>query len=154
MNAYFGRHVIVTLENNEHCMILRTLDALHGRSCRMFMDSDALYRWLDQSDGSSFKDYDCGSFIVMHRTKENVYVHQTWVQSDCRNGICGYTQDFELSVDDLMTVIVAGINVKKLAELGGYQEIQSVTITNGAHRQLKNLDALHRRALSKCLRGT
>lgn len=152
MNAYLGRHVIVTLENNEHCMILRTLDALHGRSCRMFVDSDALYHWLEQSNGSSFKDYDCGSFVVMHRRNEIVHVHQTWVQSDDRNGICGYTQDFELLVDDLVTVIVANIRIRKLARLGSDCGLSSATVTDGAHRQVKNLDHLHRRALSKELR--
>ena len=154
MNTYYGHHAIVTLENSEHCVVLRILDALHGRSYRMFVDSDALYRWLDQSDGSSFMDYDCGSFVVMHRRRETVHVRQTWVQSDYRSGICGYTQDFELSLDDLMTVIVTNISIRKLVKLGSNREIPSVTITNGAHRQLKKLDALHRRALSKHLRDT
>lgn len=154
MNTYYGRHAIITLENAGNCLTLRTLDALHGRSSRMFVDSDALYRWLEQSDGSSFMDYDCGSFIVMHRKNDIVHVHQTWVQPDGRNSIRGYTQDFELTADDLMTVIVAGLKVKKLAELGSQHGLSSVTITNGAHRQLKQLDALHRRALSKCLRDS
>jgi len=152
MNTYYGHHVIVMLENSGNCITLRTLDALHGRSCRMFMDSDALYRWLEQSDGSSFMDFDCGSFVVMHRRNGIVHVHQTWVQSDDRNGICGYTQDFELLVDDLMTVIVANIRIRKLARLGSDCGLSSVTITDGAHRQVKNLDHLHRRALSKGLR--
>lgn len=154
MNTYFGRHVIVTLENSGNCITLRTLDALHGRSCRMFMDSDALYRWLEQSDDSSFMDYDCGSFVVMHRRNEIVHVHQTWVQPDDRNGIRGYTQDFELLVDDLMAAVVANIRIRKLAKLGSNSGLSSVTITDGAHRQVRKLDQLHRRALSKGLRDT
>ena len=154
MNSYYGRHVIVTLENSGNCITLRTFDALHGRSCRMFVDSDALYRWLEQSNDSSFMDYDCGSFAVMHKRNDIVHIHQTWVQSDYRNDICGYTQDFELFVDDLMAVVVANVSIRKLAELGSCHGSASIVITNGAHRQVRNLDHLHRRALIKSMRDS
>lgn len=152
MNTIFGRHTIVTIEACADCMTLRTLDAQHGRSCRMFIDGDALYHWLDKPTGSSFMDYDCGSFIVMHRREETVHVHQTWVQSEVLKGIRGYVQDFDLAVDDLLAVLVAGVRIRKLAELEGKRGQASITITDGAHRQIRALDKLQRRALSKALR--
>ena len=154
MNHYFGRHAIVTLDTCTDCITLRTLDARHGRSCRMFIDSDRLYRWLDKPDGSSFMDYDCGSFIVMHRREDAVHVHQTWVQSDSQNSIRGYTQNFDLVVDDLLAVLVASVRIRKLAALESKLGQASVTITNGAHRQIKALNELHRRALSKAMRDS
>ena len=154
MNATFGHHAIVTLNSCVGCMTLRTLDALHGRSCRMFIDGDKLYRWLDKTDGASFMDYDCGSFIVMHRRDSIVHVHQTWVQSDSQNNIRGYTQNFDLAVDDLLAVLVAGVKIRILAALESKPEQASITITNGAHRQIKALDKLHRRALSKAMRDS
>ena len=154
MNAIFGRHAIVTLDTCADCLTLRTLDAQHGRSCRMFIDGDKLYRWLDKPTGSSFMDYDCGSFIVMHRRDSIVHVHQTWVQSDSQNSIRGYTQNFDLAVDDLLAVLVAGVRIRKLAALESKPGQASITITNGAHRQIKALDKLHRRALSKAMRDS
>ena len=152
MNAIFGRHSIVTLDTCADCMTLRTLDAQHGQSCCMFIDGNKLYRWLDKPDGSSFMDYDCGSFIVMHRRDSIVHVHQTWVQSDSQNSIRGYMQNFDLAVDDLLAVLVAGVRIRKPAALESKPGQASITITNGAHRQIKALDKLHRRALSKAMR--
>ena len=154
MNSYFGCHAIITIEANERFMTLRTLDALHGHSCRMFIDSDRLYRWLDKPDTSSFMDYDCGSFVIMHRRNDNVHAHQTWVQSDCHHGIRGYTQDFDLVADDLLAVLVAGVRIRKLTELEGKRGQAEITITNGAQRQIRKLDKLQRRALSKALRDS
>ena len=154
MNLYFGRYAIVILDTCADCMTLRTLDAQHGRSCRMFIDGDRLYRWLDKLDVSSFMDYDCGSFIVIHRRDNIVHVHQTWVQSDSQNSIHGYTQNFDLAVDDLLAVLVAGVRIRKLAALESKPGQASITITNGAHRQIKALDKLHRRALSKAMRDS
>jgi len=152
MNTYFGRHAIVTLEPNDRFITLRTLDALHGRSCRMFVDSKRLYCWLDTPTGDSFMDDDCGSFIVMHRYGSTVHVRQTWVQVDLQNNLCGYTQNFDLPVDDLYAVLVAEITVKTLAAIESKRGYASITITNGAHRQIKALDKGQRRALSKALR--
>lgn len=154
MNAIFGQHAIVTLDTCADCMTLRTLDAQHGRSCRMFIDGDKLYRWLDKPTVCSLMDYDCRSFIVMHRRESIVHVHQTWVQSDSQNSICGYTQNFDLPVDDLLAVLVAGVRIRKLAVLESKPGQAAITITNGAHRQIKVLDKRHRRALSKAIRDS
>ena len=152
MNVYFGRHAIVTLEPNDRFITLRTLDALHGRSCRMFVDGKRLYCWLDTPTGDSFMDYDCGSFIVMHRYGSVVHVRQTWVQVDLQNNLCGYTQNFDLPVADLFAVLVAEITVKTLVAIESKRGHASITITNGAHRQIKALDKRQRRALSKAMR--
>lgn len=152
MNACFGHHALVTLESNGDFITLRTLDAQHGRSHRMFMDSDRLYRWLEEDDGSSFMDYDCGSFMVMHRRNQTVHLHQTWAESDWKHDVRGYTQDFELPVDDLLAVVVAGIKTRRLAALESHRGQAVLTITNGAHRQIRKLDRTHRRAVSKALR--
>ena len=99
-------------------------------------------------------DYDCGSFVVMHRRDDIVHVHQTWVQSDIQSRIRGYIQNFDLFVDDLLAVLVAGVRIRKLASIEDRPGQASITITNGAHRQIKALDKLHRRALSKAMRGS
>ncbi len=152
MNTYFGRHAIVTLEPNDRFITLRTLDAQHGRSCRMFMDSKRLYCWLDKPTGDSYMDYDCGSFIVMHRYGSVVHVRQTWVQADLQNNLCGYAQNFDLPVDAMFAVLVADVTVRTLAALESRRGQAAITITNGAHRQIKALDKRHRRALSKAMR--
>jgi len=153
MNTYFGRHAIVTISASGSFITLRTLDALHGRTTRMFVGADALYNWIDTPSSTSFMDYDCGSFIVMHRVNDQtVHVHQTWIQPGIRNTIRGYTQDFDLAVDDLLAALVAEFGIKRLVDLDSRQGQASVTITNGAHRQIKALDKLHRRALSKAMR--
>ena len=152
MNEFFGRHAVVTLESNDHFITLRTLDTRHGHSCRMFIDSDRLYQWLDTSNEASFMDYDCGRFIVMHRRNDRVHVHQTWIDSGNADEIRGYTQNFDLCVDDLFAVLVTGSGMKKLVSLDSKHGHAEITITNCVHRRIGKLDKLHRRALSKALR--
>ena len=92
MNNCFGRHTIVTISASDRFLSLRTLDALHGRSTRMFISADALYNWIDTPSTTSFMDYDCGSFVVIHRVNDqSVHLHQTWIQPDVRNTILTLT---------------------------------------------------------------
>ena len=153
MNNYFGHHAIVTISANGRFLTFRTLDAQHGRSTRMFIGADALYNWIDKPSTTAFMDYDCGSFVVMHRVNDqSVHLHQTWIQPDVMNTVRGYAQDFDLSVDDLLAALVAEFGIKRLVALDSSQGHAVFTITNGAHRQIKALDKQHRRALSKALR--
>lgn len=153
MNKYFGHHAIVTIAACDNFITLRTFDAQHGRSTRMFIRANALYDWVETPANATFIDYDCGSFAVMHRKDaQTVHWHQTWVQPDGQNGIHGYTQDFDISVDDLLAALVAEFGVKRLVDISSRPRQAEITITNGAHRQIKVLDKLHRRALSKAMR--
>ena len=47
MNKTFGRHAIVTIESTGSFVTLKTYDAQHGSSMRMYIDSDKLYHWID-----------------------------------------------------------------------------------------------------------
>ena len=42
MNHYFGRHAIVTIESTSSFVTLKTYDALHGSSMRMYIDASKL----------------------------------------------------------------------------------------------------------------
>ena len=57
MNNYFGRHAIVTIEPSGSFITLKTYDAQHGNSTRMYIESDKLYRWIDSKAQSMFLDH-------------------------------------------------------------------------------------------------
>lgn len=153
MNTYYGRHAIVTIESTGSFITLKTYDAQHGNSMRMYIDSDKLYRWIDSEAQSALLDHDCGSFTIMRRVnKEMISVRLTWLHTIGNHDIKGYTQDFYLCTDDLMAVLLTEDRVRKLVSLDGKPRQAQITITNGAHRQIKALDKRHRRALSKAMR--
>ena len=153
MNEFFGRHAVITLTLSDNFVILQTLDALNGRSMRMYIDAGKLYRWIDSDAQGAFIDYDCGSFTLIRREScETVHVHQTWIQSSIRNTVRGYTQDFTLAIDDLLAVLVAGIDIRQLVSLDGKPMQACITITDGVHRRIGRMNKLQRRALSKALR--
>lgn len=155
MNNYFGRHAIVTIESTGSFATLNTYDAQHGNSMRMYLDSDKLYRWIDSEAQNAFLDHDCGSFTIMRRIgKEIVSIHLTWLHSIGGSNIKGYTQEFHLQTDDLMAVLLTEDRVRKLVALDDKPRQAQITITNGAHRQIRALDKRHRRALSKAMRDS
>jgi len=155
MNNYYGRHAIVTIESTGNFITLKTYDAQHGNSMRMYIDSDKLYHWIDSEAQSAFLDHDCGSFAILRRiSKESVSVRLTWLHAIGNGNIKGYIQDFDLKVDDLMVVLLTGDRVRQLVALEDKPRQAQITITNGAHRQIKALDNRHRRALSKAMRDS
>lgn len=155
MNNYYGRHAIVTIESTGSFITLKTYDAQHGSSMRMYLDSDKLYRWIESEAQSAFLDHDCGSFTIMRRVSKNIIsVRLTWLHAIGNSNIKGYVQDFDLKVDDLMVVLLTGDRVRQLVALEDKPRQAQITITNGAHRQIKALDKRHRRALSKAMRDS
>ena len=155
MNNYFGRHAIVTIKSTGSFVTLKTYDAQHGNSMRMYIDSDKLYRWIDSEAQSAFIDHDCGSFTIMRRvSKDMISVRLTWLHTIGNHDVKGYTQDFDLHTDDLMAVLLTADRVRKLVSLDGKPHQAQITITNGAHRQIRALDKHHRRALSKAMRDS
>ena len=155
MNAYFGRHAIVTIESTGSFITLKTYDALHGSSMRMYIDSNKLYRWIDSEAQNAFLDHDCGSFTIMHRVSKNIVsVRLTWLHAIGNGNTKGYVQDFDLKVDDLMAVLLTEDCLRRLVSLDDKPRQAQITITNGAHRQIKALDKRHRRALSKAMRDS
>lgn len=155
MNTCFGRHAIVTIESTGSFVTLKTYDAQHGNSMRMYLDSDKLYRWIDSEAQSSFLDHDCGSFTIMHRvSKERISVRLTWLYSVGGGNLSGHAQNFDLQADDLMAVLLTGDRVRKLAALEDKSRQAQITITNGAHRQIRTLGKQQRRALSKAMRDS
>ena len=155
MNHYFGHHAIVTIESTGSFVTLKTYDAQHGNSTRMYIESDKLYRWIDSDAQSMFLDYDCGSFTIMRRmSKEIISVRLTWLHTVGNHNVKGYTQEFDLHADDLMAVLLTADRVRKLVSLDGKPHQAQITITNGAHRQIRALDKHHRRALSKAMRDS
>ena len=155
MNHYFGRHAIVTIESTGSFVTLKTYDAQHGNSTRMYIDSDKLYRWIDSEAQNAFLDHDCGSFTIMRRmSKEIISVRLTWLHTVGNHNVKGYTQEFDLHADDLMAVLLTADRVRKLVSLDGKPHQAQITITNGAHRQIRALDKHHRRALSKAMRDS
>jgi len=155
MNTYFGRHAIATIESTGSFIMFKTYDAAHGNSMRMYIDSDKLYHWLDSEAQNAFLDHDCGSFTIMRRVnKEIVSVRLTWLHSIGHNDVKGYVQEFSLPADDLMLPLITGDRVRKLVALDDKPRHAQITITNGAHRQIRALDKQQRRALSKALRDS
>ena len=155
MNTYFGRHAIVTIESTGSFVTLKTYDAQHGNSMRMYIDSDKLYRWIDSEAQSALLDHDCGSFTILRRvSKETISVRLTWLHTIGNHDVKGYTQDFDLQADDLMAVLLTADRVRKLVSLDEKPHQAQITITNGAHRQIRALDKQHRRALSKAMRDS
>ena len=155
MNTYFGHHAIVTIESTGSFVTLKTYDANHGNSTRMYIESDNLYRWIDCEAQSAFLDHDCGSFAIMRRvSKETISVRLTWLHAVGNHNIKGYTQEFDLHADDLMAVLLTADRVRKLVALDEKPHQAQITITNGAHRQIRALDKQHRRALSKAMRDS
>ena len=155
MNSIFGRHAIVTIESTGSFVTLKTYDAQHGNSMRMYIDSDKLYRWIDSEAQNAFLDHDCGSFTIMRRmSKEIISVRLTWLHTVGNHNVKGYTQEFDLHADDLMAVLLTADRVRKLVSLDGKPHQAQITITNGAHRQIRALDKHHRRALSKAMRDS
>ena len=155
MNHYFGRHAIVTIESTSSFVTLKTYDAQHGNSTRMYIDSDKLYHWIDSEAQSMFLDHDCGSFTIMRRmSKDAISVRLTWLHTVGNHNVKGYTQEFDLHANDLMAVLLTADRVRKLVSLDGKPHQAQITITNGAHRQIRALDKHHRRALSKAMRDS
>lgn len=155
MNEYFGAHAIVAIESTDSFLTLKTFDARHGNSMRMYVFSDKLYHWLDSEAQDNFLDHDCGSFMIMRRIdKEQVSVQLTWLHALSNGEVKGYKQSFTLPVDNLMAVLITGDRVRKLVSLDERSRQASITITNGAHRQIHQLDKRQRRALSKALRDS
>lgn len=155
MNNYFGRHAIITIESTGSFITLKTYDAQHGNSMRMYIDSDKLYHWIGSEALSSFLDHDCGSFTIMHRVNKNtIEVHLTWLHSIGYSNLSGYVQNFVLHADALMAVLLTGDRVRKLVALDDQPRQANITITNGAHRQIRALDKQQRRALSKAMRDS
>ena len=154
-NSIFGRHAIITIESTGSYIILKTYDALHGSSMRMYIDSSKLYHWIDSEAQNAFLDHDCGSFAIMRRiSKECISVRLTWLHSLGNHDVKGYTQDFDLPADDLMAVLLTEDRVRRLVSLEDKPCQAQITITNGAHRQIRALDKLHRWALSKAMRDS
>lgn len=155
MNNYFGRHAIVTIESTDIFVTLKTYDALHGSSMRMYIDANKLYRWIDSEAKSAFIDHDCGSFTILRRmNKKIISVRLTWLHAIGGGNVEGYTQEFDLLTDDLMAILLTEDRVRKLVSLGDNHRQAQITVTNGAHRQVRALDKHQRRALSKALRDS
>jgi len=155
MNHYFGRHAIVTIESTGSFVTLKTYDAKHGNSMHMYIESDKLYCWIDSEAQNAFIDHDCGSFTIMRRVSKNIVsVRLTWLHAIGNGDVKGYTQDFDLHADDLMAVLLTEDRVRKLVSLDDKPRQAQITITNGAHRQIRALDKQHRRALSKAMRDS
>ena len=155
MNSIFGRHAIVTIESTGSFVTLKTYDAQHGNSMRMYIDANKLYRWIDSEAQSAFIDHDCGSFTILRRiSKDTISVRLTWLHALGNHNVTGYTQDFNLQADDLMAVLLTEDRVRKLVSLDDKPRQAQITITNGAHRQIGALDKRHRRALSKAMRDS
>ena len=137
MNSYFGRHAIITIESTGSFITIKTYDALHGSSMRMYLSSDRLYRWIDSEAQHAFLEHDCGSFVIMRRvSREKIFVRLTWLYSDGCCGVHGYTQDFDLRCDDLMPALITGNRIRRLVLLDSSARQAQITITNGAHRQI------------------
>ena len=155
MNTYFGRHAIVTIESTGSFVTLKTYDAQHGNSMRMYIDANKLYRWIDIEAQSAFVDHDCGSFTILRRiNKETIAVRLTWLNAIGGGNVTGYTQEFDLRTDDLMAVLLTEDRVRTLVSLDSKPRQAQITITNGAHRQIRALDKHQRRALSKAMRDS
>ena len=155
MNSIFGRHAIVTIESTGSFVTLKTYDAQHGSSMRMYIDANKLYRWTDSEAQSAFIDHDCGSFTILRRiSKEIISVRLTWLHAIGGGNVTGYMQEFDLHTDDLMAVLLTEDRVRKLVSLDGKPCRAQITITNGAHRQIRTLDKHQRRALSKAMRDS
>ena len=155
MNTYFGRHAIVTIESTDIFVTLKTYDALHGSSMRMYIDANKLYHWIDSEAQSAYIDHDCGSFTILRRmSKEIISVRLTWLNAIGDGNVTGYTQEFDLQTDDVMAVLLAEDRVRTLVSLDSKLCQAQITITNGAHRQIKTLDKHQRRALSKAMRDS
>lgn len=155
MNTFFGRHAIVTIESTGSFITLKTYDAQHGNSMRMYIESDTLYRWIDCEAQTAFLDHDCGSFMILRRiSKETISVRLTWLHAIGGSNVKGYTQEFDLQADDLMAVLLTGDRVRTLVSLDDKPRQAQIMITNGAHRQIRALDKHQRRALSKAMRDS
>ena len=155
MNNYFGRHAIVTIESTGNFVTLKTYDTLHGNSMRMYIDANKLYHWIDSEAQSAYIDHDCGSFTILRRmSKETISVRLTWLHAIGGGNVKGYTQEFDLLTDDLMAVLLTDDRVRTLVSLDDKPSQAQLTITNGAHRQIRALDKHQRRALSKALRDS
>ena len=155
MNNYFGRHAIVTIESTGSFVTLKTYDAQHSNSMRMYIDANKLYHWIDSEAQSAYIDHDCGSFTILRRmNKEIISVRLTWLHAIGGGNVTGYTQEFDLRTDDLMAVLLTEDRVRKLVSLDSKPHQAQITITNGAHRQIRALDKHQLRALSKAMRDS
>ena len=155
MNSYYGHHAIVTLSSTGEFITLRTYDTQHGSSMRMYLSSDKIYRWIDSEAQSAYPDHDCGSFTIMRRvSKTCISIQLTWLHSAGVGNVKGYVQCFDIAADDLMAVLITGNRVRKLVSLNGRPRQAQITITNGAHRQIRALNKHQRRALSKAMRDS
>ena len=155
MNTYFGHHAIVTIESTGSFVTLKTYDAQHGNSMRMYIDASKLYHWIDNEAQSAYIDHDCGSFTILCRmSKEIISVRLTWLYAIGSGNVTGYTQEFDLQTDDVMAVLLTEDRVRTLISLDSKPRQAQITITNGAHRQIKTLDKHQRRALSKAMRDS
>ena len=155
MNTYFGHHAIVTIESTGSFVTVKTYDAQHGNSMRMYIDASKLYHWIDNEAQSAYIDHDCGSFTILRRmSKEIISVRLTWLYAIGSGNVTGYTQEFDLQTDDVMAVLLTEDRVRTLISLDSKPRQAQITITNGAHRQIKTLDKHQRRALSKAMRDS
>lgn len=155
MNTYFGHHAIVTIESTGSFVTLKTYDAQQGNSMRMYIDASKLYHWIDNEAQSAYIDHDCGSFTILRRmSKEIISVRLTWLYAIGSGNVTGYTQEFDLQTDDVMAVLLTEDRVRTLISLDSKPRQAQITITNGAHRQIRTLDKQQRRALSKAMRDS
>lgn len=152
---YTSTNGILSIETSSGFMMLRTYDVRHGRSSRLYISADHLASWLfdEERCTGSFMEKDCENCITVYRANHGMLrVHLTWISVNGYGDLSGYIQRFTLPENMMIEALNNGSRIKKLIDLGEQPGQASITITNGAHRQIRAMDKLYRRALSKAMR--
>ncbi len=153
----FFQHMIVTLESVSYgeLLALTTFEPRRGRSSRFYINAFKFGNRLNESNyGSTFLDSDLHSFMKAYRDSEDViHLSVSWIRTNGRDDITGYTQHFDLSLLFIKTVMIMGDPGKTLVPINRDIPKAEITLTPSAHCMVRRVakDKLTCRALSKAM---
>ena len=135
--------ILVTLDDNDRYIALRTYDEKHGRSQRFFLSKEAL------TQERSVTECDLQNVCTVTHCGKDYLFRLYWLHGNCDDGLYGYQQSFSIP-EEKITSVLTGKAVKHLAYTP--HKKARIFFTKPAHEAIAETDKLARHALRRFFR--
>ena len=88
--------VLIKLDWDRGYVSVKTIDRPHHGSIRFMIAESLLSRVINDAEGSSVFDMDCGNFAQIWAQGKNIYFRFVWLTSYAENSVSGYVQNISV----------------------------------------------------------
>ena len=145
--------VLIKLDWDRGYVSVKTIDRPHHGSIRFMIAESLLSRVINDAEGSSVFDMDCGNFAQIWAQGKNIYFRFVWLTSYAENSVSGYVQNISVPEERIAGLLDTHVPLRYLYAPPPKSAKIDVTRAQATLRRILQNSRI-KRAFSKAMRDS